>query len=101
MRMSRKGPFSSSSVCVVGNINRDVKIHNLPASQGVLRDGESSVASITETIGGGGANSACAAAAVGAHVHFVGKVGDDKLGAQLCRAMEVQGVKTHLTRDNI
>jgi sugar/nucleoside kinase (ribokinase family) len=92
-------PFSDSSLCVVGNINRDVKVHGVPNSSGVLRDGETSVSGVSETIGGGGANSACAAVALGARVHFVGKVGADPLGEQLRRAMEKLGVRTHLTQD--
>lgn len=92
-------PFAGSSLCVVGNVNRDVKLLGVPASPSLLRDGETSVLQVTETIGGGGANSACAAAALGAQVHFVGKVGADALGEQLSRAMERHGVKTHLARD--
>lgn len=91
--------FAASSLCVVGNINRDVKLQGVPSSAGLLRDGESSVTGVTETIGGGGANSACAAAALGARVHFVGKVGNDPLGEQLRQAMERHGVSTHLARD--
>jgi sugar/nucleoside kinase (ribokinase family) len=97
--MSKANPFSGSSVCVVGNINRDVKLVRVPASPGLLHDGETSVPGIIETIGGGGANSACAAAALGARVRFVGKVGADKLGEELQRAMEGQGVETFLASD--
>ena len=92
-------PFASASLCVVGNINRDVKVAQAPGAKGLLRDGETSVPEISETIGGGGANSACAAAALGAKVHFVGKVGADSLGEQLRRALSRQGVKPHLTKD--
>ena len=94
-----RNPFAGSSLCVVGNVNRDVKLLGVPPGPGLLRDGETSVAGVTETIGGGGANSACAAAALGARVHFVGKVGADALGEQLRRAMERHGVRTHLARD--
>jgi sugar/nucleoside kinase (ribokinase family) len=94
-----KNPFGGSSLCVVGNINRDVKLHGVPPSSGLLRDGETSVSNVTETIGGGGANSACAAAALGARVHFVGKVGADALGEQLRKLLERHGVRTHLARD--
>jgi len=97
--MNNKNPFSGSSVCVIGNINRDVKLHDVAGSAGILKDGETPVSRVTETIGGGGANSACAAAALGAHVHFVGKVGRDPLGTQLCTTMEQHGVKTWLARD--
>jgi sugar/nucleoside kinase (ribokinase family) len=97
--MKSRNPFASSSVCVVGNLNRDVKLHDVAASAGLLRDGETSVSEVTETIGGGGANSACAAAALGARVHFVGKVGTDPLGDHLRRVLETHGVKTQLARD--
>src|SRR5438128_350210 len=58
--------FKGSSLCVVGNINRDVKTTPFKPGEHLLRDGESSVDSIRETIGGGGANSAFAAAVLGA-----------------------------------
>lgn len=96
---AKANPFARSSLCVVGNINRDVKVQDAPGSPVLLQDGETSVPSITETIGGGGANSACAAAALGARVHFVGKVGADALGRQLQRALEEHGVQPHLRRD--
>src|SRR5207253_11503870 len=64
-----------------------------------LRDGESSVDSIRETIGGGGANSAFAAAALGARVAFAGKVGDDGLGARIQRTLENGGIDAFLAMD--
>jgi len=91
--------FSGPPVCIVGNINRDVKVQNVPASPGLFEDGETSVPPIVETIGGGGANSACAAAALGASVRFVGKVGADALGRRLEHAMRGHGVQTCLARD--
>lgn len=97
--MKHRNPFSGATLCVVGNINRDIKLLGVPRSTGLLRDGETSVSSVTETIGGGGANSACAASALGARTHFVGKVGDDRLGELLRKALERHGVRTHLARD--
>lgn len=97
--MSRRSPFAGTSLCVVGNLNRDVKLQGVPASATVLRDGETAVTAVTESIGGGGANSACAAAALGAPVHFLGKVGADRLGQSLRRVLERHGVRTHLARD--
>jgi sugar/nucleoside kinase (ribokinase family) len=97
--MNRRNLFAGCSVCVAGNINRDIKLLDVAASTGLLRDGETPVAQVTETIGGGGANSACAAAALGARVHFAGKLGGDPLGIQLRRAMQRHGVKTWLARD--
>src|ERR1044071_5003879 len=84
-------------VCVVGYVNRDVKVLGAPGSPAVLRDGETTVAGICETIGGGGANSACAAAALGGNVRFIGKVGADALGERLRQAMEHHGVRTYLS----
>jgi sugar/nucleoside kinase (ribokinase family) len=92
--------FRRTTLCVVGNVNRDVRVHQAPGSSSLLRDGETSVPAITETIGGGGANSACAAAALGGHVHFVGKIGADALGHQVQHALERHGVMTSLTQDS-
>ncbi len=86
-------------LCVVGNINRDLKTAPLVASDRLFQDGETSVSSIVETIGGGGANSACIAAALGAEVSFLGKIGADSLGLQLERTLERQGVRPFLKRD--
>jgi sugar/nucleoside kinase (ribokinase family) len=91
--------FSGPPVCIVGNVNRDVKLLGVPASEALFHDGESPVRGVTETIGGGGANSACVAAALGAAVRFVGKIGADALGRRLQEAMEKLGVSTHLARD--
>jgi ribokinase len=91
--------FSGPPVCIVGNINRDVKVQSVPAAPALFEDGETSVPPIVETIGGGGANSACAAATLGASVRFVGKVGSDALGQRLEHAMQRHGVQTHLARD--
>lgn len=91
--------FFGSSVCVVGNINRDIKTSPLAAHARLFEDGETSVASIVETVGGGGANSAAAAAALGAKVAFLGKVGADALGGRLERTLANWGIEAHLTRD--
>ena len=96
--MKRPNLFCDASLCVVGNINRDVTVHGIRSSSLLLKDGETSVSRITETIGGGGANSACAAAALGARVHFVGKVGADALGDQLRSAMARHGVRMALAK---
>jgi sugar/nucleoside kinase (ribokinase family) len=97
--MSECVSFAGPPVCVVGNINRDVKLLGVPESPGLFLDGETSVSGVLETIGGGGANSACVAAALGASVRFAGKIGDDALGERLGQAMAKHGVTTHLTRD--
>jgi ribokinase len=92
--------FASASLCVVGNLNRDVKTAPLPAGPHVFDDGETSVDWVVETIGGGGANSAAAAAALGARVGFLAKVGDDRLATRLEQALARHGVTTILRRDS-
>ncbi len=91
--------FSGPPLCIVGNLNRDVKVQDVPESPGLFRDGETSVPQISETIGGGGANSACAAVGLGAEVRFLAKVGADPLAKRLRRAMEQHGVRTRLAHD--
>jgi sugar/nucleoside kinase (ribokinase family) len=91
--------FEDASLCVVGNINRDIKTAPLRAGEHLLHDGESSTDFIVETIGGGGANSAFAAAALGARVSFAGKVGADALGDRLHRTLVGHGIATHLAQD--
>jgi len=91
--------FRQSSLCVVGNLNRDVKAAPLRARKDLFQDGETSVPFVIETIGGGGANSAFAAAALGARVSFFGKVGADGLGDRLERTMARHAISPHLARD--
>jgi sugar/nucleoside kinase (ribokinase family) len=99
MRLLSERIFEGSSLGVVGNINRDVKIAPIPPDDRLFRDGETSVSSIVETIGGGGANSAFAAASLGARVAFLGKVGADELGRRLERTLKQHGIAAHVTRD--
>jgi sugar/nucleoside kinase (ribokinase family) len=96
--MPGESAFAGSSLCVVGNINRDIKTAPLRAGEHLFADGETSVASIAETIGGGGANSAFAAASLGARVAFLGKVGADSLGDRLERTLTSHGLAAHLAR---
>jgi len=91
--------FRERSLCVVGNLNRDLKPAPLRAGAYLFSDGETSVESVVETIGGGGANSACIAAALGARVVFLGKVGADALGARLEETLARHGVHPRLARD--
>ena len=58
--------FQLGRLCVVGNLNRDIKVSALHPTPALFEDGETAVAELVETIGGGGANSACAAAALAA-----------------------------------
>jgi len=92
--------FGGSSLCVVGNINRDVKTARIRAGEHLFADGETSVSSIIETIGGGGANSAFTAASLGARVAFLGKVGADGLGERLERTLTQHGISAHLAKDH-
>jgi len=93
--MSDDRVFEGSSLCVIGNINRDLKTARLRPGDYLFADGETSVASIIETIGGGGANSAFAAASL---VAFLGKVGADALGDRLERTLTQHGIAAHLAR---
>ncbi len=88
--------FRDSDLCVVGAICRDVKTTPLPPGDYVLRDGETSIAGIWETIGGGGANSAAMAASLGAKSRFAGVAGQDELGQRLKRTLERSGVRCFL-----
>jgi 2-dehydro-3-deoxygluconokinase len=91
--------FHGRSLAIVGSICRDVKMGPLRPGQHLLEDGETPTAFITETIGGGGANSALAAAALGADVRFCGKLGADPLGQRLQRSLVRWGVATFIHPD--
>jgi sugar/nucleoside kinase (ribokinase family) len=97
--MTVRTRFASASLCVVGNLNRDLRIAPVAPGNYLFKDGETSVSFMRETTGGGGANTACAAAALGARVAFLGKVGDDALGRWLEEALRQQGIQTHVTHD--
>ena len=94
-----KADFEDSSLCIVGNINRDLRTAPIAPGEHLFRDGETSTASIVETVGGGGANTAFAAAALGARVAFLGKVGRDALGDRLERTLNQHGVEAYLAKD--
>jgi sugar/nucleoside kinase (ribokinase family) len=97
--MAPAAPFAAASLCVAGNLNRDLRIAPVAPGGYLFQDGETSVPFIRETTGGGGANTACAAAALGAKAAFLGKVGADSLGRRLEEALRQQGVDPHLKRD--
>jgi len=99
--MAKENPFLDTILCVVGNINRDVKCAPLAPSKNLFQDGATGGDWVAETVGGGGANSALAAAALGAKVHFVGQVGNDALAARLERTLQDHGVEPFLPRDKI
>lgn len=98
--MLDKTLFAEGSLCVVGNINRDVKTAPLAAGEHLFRDGETSVDFINETIGGGGANSAFAAACLGGRVGLVSKVGQDGLGERLERTARAHRVTPFFAKDS-
>jgi sugar/nucleoside kinase (ribokinase family) len=87
---------SSAPLAIVGNLNLDIRTAPIRASVDLLRDGETSADAVYETIGGGGANVALAAARLGGLVHFVGCVGRDEQGKRLAAHLERFGVITHL-----
>ena len=89
-------PISADPIAIVGNINVDVRTSTIPASPQLFADGETSVPEIYETAGGGGANTAIAAALLGGRVHFCGRVGRDAAGAALHRHLERIGITPHL-----
>ena len=90
--------FRAANICIVGNINRDIRVSPIATGSYLFTDGETSVTSVTETVGGGGANSALAAATLGARVAFVGRVGADWLGDRLERALTSHGILTRLKK---
>ena len=44
-------PFRTADLCIVGNINRDVRISPIPPGDYLFADGETSVAAVSETVG--------------------------------------------------
>lgn len=99
--MLDENAFKMRSLSVVGNINRDVKTSPFKSGEHLFNDGESSADFISETIGGGGANSAFAAASLGASVTFAGRVGRDTLGSRLERTLQNHGITANLTKDKV
>lgn len=96
--MTDDSAFRRVALWVVGNLNRDLKTAPFAASPQLLADGETSIPAVIETIGGGGANSAAAASALGAACTFAGLVGDDPLGRRLEQSLARAGVRCHLGR---
>jgi sugar/nucleoside kinase (ribokinase family) len=86
-------------LCVVGNLNRDLRTAPIPAGEYLFDDGETSAAFVRETVGGGGANSALAGAALGADVRLVARVGEDPLGYRLEAVLAAHNVRPFLARE--
>jgi len=91
-------PFAGRRLCVVGNLNRDIKTAPLRPGEYLFHDGETSLDGVSETIGGGGANSAAIAATLGAQATFIGQIGADTLGDRLEAALRRHGVACALHR---
>jgi sugar/nucleoside kinase (ribokinase family) len=87
-----------AKLCVVGNVNRDLKTAPIPPGDYLFADGETSIGGILETIGGGGANSAAIAARLGADCSFIGQIGDDETGRRLEQALARAGVRCHFNK---
>jgi ribokinase len=80
---------ATANVAVLGSLNTDVvlRVARLPAA------GETVVAhSLSQHLGGKGANQAVAAARAGAAVRMIGAVGDDAAGAELVACLKTEGV---------
>jgi len=91
--------FRGRRLAIVGSICRDVKMGAIRPGTYLLEDGETPTAFVKETIGGGGANSALAAASLAAEVRFCGKVGTDALGERLEQLLVRRGVTSFIRRD--
>jgi len=94
--MLDESAFREAKLCVVGNINRDIKTAPIRPGDYLFSDGETSINGVHETIGGGGANSAAIAAGLGASPSFIGQIGDDETGRRLEQALTCAGVRCHL-----
>ena len=83
-------------VVVIGDLLYDM----LARIEGTLAFGTDTFTGIHAAAGGSGANAAAWLAASGVETHFVGRVGDDVLGAALAGELEEIGVGAHLARDS-
>jgi ribokinase len=82
-------------IVVVGSSNTDLIVNtpHIPVRGETLLGGKFSVAH-----GGKGANQAVAAARLGAHVSFVGCIGEDDFGEQAINALRNEGIDTSAVR---
>ena len=85
-----------STILVVGSLNMDqvVRISHLPALGETLLG----AGSLKLVPGGKGANQAVAMARLGASVTMAGRVGSDPFGEQLLKALQSDGIDTHLVQ---
>jgi sugar/nucleoside kinase (ribokinase family) len=91
--------FRGLRLCVVGNLNRDLRVAPITPGAHLFRDGETSTQFVRETPGGGGTNSALFAARLGAKVRLAAKVGDDGAGRRLTREVRLAGVRPFVALD--
>jgi sugar/nucleoside kinase (ribokinase family) len=82
-------------VIVVGDLLYDM----LARIEGSVAIGTDTFTKVHAAAGGSGANVAAWLGASGVETHFVGRVGDDVLGAALAGELEKIGVEAHLPRD--
>ena len=88
-------PDRTPAIAVIGNLNLDLRTSPISPSPAILADGETSAERIMETVGGGGANTSAAIAALGGTAHFCCAIGGDELGRRLVRFLEGVGVRMH------
>jgi sugar/nucleoside kinase (ribokinase family) len=86
---------TAAPVAIVGNLNLDIRTSPIVSSEDLLRDGETNVKEIYESVGGGGANTAAAVATMGGQAHFCCAIGNDALGSHLAGFLEALGVRMH------
>ena len=79
---------------MIGDLLEDVVVW--PA--GTVRRGTDNAATVSRSRGGSGANVAGAVVAAGGHARFIGRVGDDELGGQLCDRLAGRGVDVLVQR---
>lgn len=90
----RADPKSSRRLGVVGDLVEDIVVW----SGSELRLATDNPSRITRTRGGSAANVAALAASKGTPARFIGRVGDDALGAQLIEILEQRGVDVRAQR---
>jgi ribokinase len=91
----RSKPNETPRIVVVGSSNTDLIVNtpHIPVRGETILGGEFSIAH-----GGKGANQAVAAARLGAHVSFVGCIGEDDFGEQAINALRCEGIDTSAVR---
>ena len=88
--MRPNAPISASRIVVVGSINTDLTIqvpHISARNETVVGTGDYTISQ-----GGKGANQAAAAAAAGAQVQMIGKIGTDAFGDMALDSLKAAGV---------